>query len=185
MALHRLTALALTGVLALSASGCGGDSPSPSPRTSSAAASPTPTSSGPAAPVLPDIAARHDDVGAKAFVKYWFTVVTYAMHTGDADSIGTVSTNNCQTCANLTKRIRHLRHEGGHVEGGGWTVGGINEGADRADSSRIYRLFVEQPKQSLFDRSGDRVSVTARTGFTADAVVVWRGGWKMRELAKL
>lgn len=185
MALHRLTALALVGALVLGASGCGDDSPSPSPRTSSAAASPTPTSTGPAAPVLPDLATRKDEVGAKAFVKYWFAAVTYAMQTGDADLIETVSTQDCKTCVGLARQIRHLRDEGGYIEGGGWTVGGINPGTERADASRVYRLFVEQAKQSLFDESGGRVSHTARTGFAADAVVVWNDGWKMRELAKL
>lgn len=187
MALHRLTALALTGALALGVSACGDDSPSPAPSTSSAAASPTPSksASGPAAPVLPDLAKRHDEVGAKAFVKYWFAAVTYAMQTGDADALVEVSTTDCKTCAGLAKRIRTLEAEGGHIEGGGWTVGGMNEGVERADESRIYRIFVQQAKQTLFDEVGDQASVTPRTGFAADALVVWRGAWKMRELARL
>lgn len=185
MALQRLTALALVGALALGVSACGDDSPSPAPSTSSAAASPTPSATGPAAPVLPELAARNDAVGAKAFVKHWFAAVTHAMQTGDADLIEEFSTRDCKTCAALTRKIRHLQDEGGYIEGGGWTVGGINEGTERADASRVYRLFVEQAKQSLFDETGDRVADTPRTGFTADVVVVWHDGWKLRELAKL
>jgi hypothetical protein len=69
--------------------------------------------------VLPELAKRNDAVGAKAFVKYWFSAVTYAMKTGDTEPFMAVSAKDCKTCSNLVREIDAIYAQGQlHGEGG-------------------------------------------------------------------
>lgn len=182
MALHRLTALALVGALALGASGCGDDSPAPSPRTSSAAASPTPTpSAGSAAPVLPDLATRKDEVGAKAFVKYWFAAVTYAMQTGDTQPFIAVSAKECTTCSNLKRRLEEIYGAGGSTKESRWELASGLAPDPSADwPFRRFLVQVRQPKHVLRTKNGHQQVPTKV--FPMRVTVVWRqGGWQFQE----
>lgn len=182
MALHRLTALALTGALALGVSACGEDSPSPAPRTSSAASSPTPTA--PAAPVLSDLATRHDDVGAKAFVKFYFAALTYAMKTGDTEPVSSISTDDCNTCSKLIGTIEATYAEKGSLSGNGWTVLALRTVDDRPDGAHVYG-FVRQSSQMQRDSTGSVVAHTPDKKFGIEVLAVWESGWRIREVALL
>lgn len=184
MALHRLTALALMGALALGASGCGDDSPSPSPRTSSTAASPTPSSTGPAAPVLPDLATRKDEVGAKAFVRFYFAALSYAMKTGDTRGVADISHTACKTCSELMESIRTAYDGGGTLAGKGWSVDGVRSVGDRPDGEHVYG-FVTQAPQNYLDKSGRVVKRYDGKKFGVETLVQWKGHWVMREAVVL
>lgn len=184
MALHRLTALAVVGALALGVTACGDDSPSPSPSTSSAAASPTPTSSGSAAPVLPDLAARNDAVGAKAFVKFYFSALTYAMQTGEMDLAAGASAKRCTACNKMLANIRSAYAEGGRITGNGWIVRRMQDVDDRPDGAHIYVLVVQEPQKYL-DAKGRLVDNLERQKYPMELLVVWREGWIIREVALL
>ena len=150
MALHRLTALAVVGALALGVSSCGDDSPSPAPSTSSAAASPTPTATGPAAPVLPDLATRHDAVGAKAFVKYWFDAANFAIATGDVAPVHAVSTDDCGSCRSLIGSVKRVYAAGGRIEGGRLEVDRLeHDGRVPAPTFRFALRLRQQPKREI------------------------------------
>jgi hypothetical protein len=184
MALHRLTGLALVGALALGVSACGDDSPAPSPRTSSAAASPTPTATGPAAPVLPDLAARNDGVGAKAFVKFYFAALTYAMKTGDVELAASASGPKCAACRKMLDNIRSAYSDGGRITGGGWIVRRMQDVDDRTDGKHIF-VFVVQEPQKYLDAGGGAVDHLERKKYAMELLVVWHAGWTIREVALL
>lgn len=185
MALHRLTALALVGSLALGASGCGDDSPSPAPSTSSAAASPTPTATatGPAAPVLPELASRKDAVGAKAFVKFYFAALTHAMKTGDTELMDKFAAKDCETCVGIAKKIRRIYDAGGRNDGGGWQIGRLQYMNDSTDALHHMIVSVTQPPQRLIDQTGKVRQQDPRTDFLFN---VWASqgtnGWRLREI---
>lgn len=187
MALHRLTALALTGVIALGASACGDDTPpetAPSTSTSSAAASPSPTTTGPVAPVLPELAKRQDAVGAKAFVKYWFAALTYAMQTGDTTEVERVSASNCETCKQLIKSVHDAYGGGGTLSGTGWTVDGLRSIDDRGDGEHVFG-FVKQSPQRYLDKSGAVVKRYKGRKFGVETLITWDTHWVMREAVVL
>ena len=179
MALRRLTALALAGVLALGASGCGDDSPTPTPGTSSAAASPTP--SGPVAPVLPDLASRNDAVGAKAFVKYWFATLTYAMHTGHTDLVAASSAKECATCSGIASGIADIYGSGGQIEGGNWVP--ISFVSDPSAPKPLLRWLVQvrQARHEVVGAEAGNGPVAKRV-FSMRVSVVWRSNrWLLQE----
>ncbi|GGO84107.1 hypothetical protein GCM10011584_00880 [Nocardioides phosphati] len=176
MALHRLTALALTGVLALGASGCGGDSPSPTPGTSSAAASPTPTSSGPAAPVLPKAAITKTANGAEAFTKYWFALVTYAMRSGDTKDLRRSAAPECRGCNALIGSVSRVYADGHHISGGGWLVEEIARDTRVVMPYERFAVSVQQPRSEFVDEHGKVLSRGHRERFVLAFSVLWRNG---------
>lgn len=156
MAQHRLTALALAGVLALGVSGCGDDTPpETAPSTTPASASPSATASGPVAPVLPELAKRQDAVGAKAFVKYWFAAVTYAMKTGDTDPFMEVSAKECKTCKNLDVAISDAYQADGRITGGGWVLIGLDPDPRLEPPLFRFAARVLQRTQTVHGTSGE------------------------------
>lgn len=185
MALHRLTALALAGALALGAAGCGDDSPAPAPSTSSAAASPTPSTTGPAAPVLPDVAARNDAVGAKAFVKYWFEAVSFAMHTGDTRLFMAVSAKDCKTCTNLNAKILSMYRSRQRLVGGGWRVVGVEQDPKSKAPFWRFAVKVSQLPQKVVDRRGKVVSRDPQDQALFYAGVQWRDGFEFMGLERI
>ncbi|TCJ28928.1 DUF6318 family protein [Nocardioides jejuensis] len=183
MALHRLTAAAAAGVLVLGLAGCGGD---PQPSASSAAPKPTPSVSatGPVAPVLPDLAKRDDAIGAKAFVKYWFDAVTYAMHTGDTEPFMAVSAKECKTCSNLVREVRAIYDEG-RLSGGGWTVEAVE--ADPKSNAPLYRFAVRvrQAPQSIRHQSGRVTDRQGKQSFLFYAGTRWSNGFEFLGLDRI
>ncbi|MDO7867629.1 DUF6318 family protein [Nocardioides jiangxiensis] len=183
MAPHRLTAPAVAVVLVLGLAACGND---PKPSASSDAPTPTVSSSptGPVAPVLPDLARRNDAVGAKAFVKYWFAAVTYAMHTGDTEPFMAVSVKECKTCSNLKREIEAIYGDG-QLRGGGWVVRAVE--ADPKTEPPLYRFAVrvEQAPQAVMsgrERTSDR---QPRQRFLFYAGARWSGGFEFLGLDRL
>jgi hypothetical protein len=182
MALHRLTALALAGALALGVSACGGETPpETAPSTTPATASPSPTATGPAAPVLPELAKREDAVGAKAFVKFYFAAVTYAMKTGDTESLMAVSAKECNTCGNLIQRIDQIYETGGRVEGGRWAAIAFVEDPGAPKPLLRWLVQVKQAKHRILGAKSGNGPV-AEKFFALRVSVVWRDErWMLQE----
>ena len=135
--------------------------------------------------MLPDLAKRHDDVGAKAFVKYWFDVLSFVLESGDVGDLKAVSMEGCKTCSRLEDGIAAAFADGGSLRGRGWTVLGIRAADDRTDGAHVY-VFVRQKKQVQVDGSGATTRTTPAKQFGAELLLYWRGsGWKMREMVLL
>lgn len=182
MALHRLTALALASVLTLGVSACGDDGPpKTAPSTTAATASSSPT--GPVAPVLPELAKRQDAVGAKAFVRFYFAAVTYAMKTGDTQLMDDYSATDCETCRGISKKVTRIYSADGQNKGGGWHVGRLAYMTDSTVSLAHMTVSVTQPAQRLVDRDGKVWQRDPKTRFLFN---VWAspdgGSWRLREI---
>jgi hypothetical protein len=186
MALHRLTALALTAVLALGVSACGEDTPpQTAPSTSSAASSPSPAATGPVAPVLPELAKRQDEVGAKAFVKYWFAAVTYAMKTGDPSAFVDVSHPKCETCSALAEHITDLEADGSSLEGGGWRVLGVQHDPKTEAPYWRFAVKVAQSKQRVRDANAKVIDASPRQIFFFYVGVTWDEEFRLRGVERV
>lgn len=178
MALHRLTPLVLAGVLALGVTACGDDTPpKTAPSTTTATASPSPT--GLVAPVLPELAKREDEVGAKAFVKYWFAAVTYAMKTGDTEPFMSVSADDCKTCVGLAQAVDDIYEDGGHLVGGGWRVESIERDPRLAPPLHRYSVRVIQPAQRAVAPDGAVTERVGRREFLFFVGAKWADGYSL------
>lgn len=178
-------------VLLLLASGCSdGD---PSPRDPSSTWSPTgkmetPTSAAPdpVEPELPAAAKEATEAGARAFIEYYWELINYAQVTGDVKALKAVSGPNCDGCKAGIRGVRDLYTEGGHVEGGDYTV----------HLDKVNRLNSSDPSISAFEAkisatSDEQVVVAGDGGTTtnpaATSVVVvavaWIGsGWRLEAM---
>ena len=111
------TAAALALVVALA--GCGSNNPKPAPApTKSASTSPSP--SGEVAPTMPPEAKGTDEAAAKAFVRHYLTVFSYAARTGDIADMRLLSASECKACSRLISSISHTYGAGGHADGKGY-----------------------------------------------------------------
>lgn len=158
MAVRRIATATVAAVLCAGVAGCGGDASSADPTpTVNASATPTRSATGPAAPVLPELAKRNDAVGAKAFLKYWFAAVTYAMRTGDTAPFMKVSAKDCKTCPGLEKKIKAVYAGGQRIDGGGWKPSGLD--VDPRLKPPLYRVAVRlvQDKQTIRSSDGSVV----------------------------
>lgn len=175
MAVRRITAAAaVAAVLCAGVAGCGGDASSADPTptvTASASASPSPT--GPAAPVLPELAKRNDAVGAKAFLRYWFAAVTYAMKTGDTEPFMAVSAKECKTCDGLATHIEGLEQDGLALIGGGWQVLGVEHDPKTEAPYFRFAVKVRQLKQRIVNEHEKEVDQSRASVFFFYVGVSW------------
>jgi hypothetical protein len=98
--------------------------PSPTPTASaSPSASSTPTASGSVEPAMPKAATKNSAGGAKAFARYFVDLVNYSGATGDTKTLASLSDPRCDGCTGLLQTIGQLYVDGGHSEGGTWSIG--------------------------------------------------------------
>jgi hypothetical protein len=95
-------------VSALLASGCsdGGEPPATLPSLT--------TSATPSAAVVPRPSGidAPDAIGASAFTRYWFDVLTAALQTNDGSQLEALSDEGCDSCQNFLKAIESARAKG-------------------------------------------------------------------------
>jgi hypothetical protein len=140
-------------------SGCGATDPSataneasdPAPATTAMVPSP--------APVPPAAISNSGLKGAKAAAQYWFDALSYAQQSGDPKPLLTVSTRQCEGCAQLLASIRTAFAGGGSVNGGWYTV---REMTSEEFSAVVPLLSV------VFDR--DALSIVGTGGATMQSV---------------
>lgn len=186
MAVRRIATAVVAAVLCVGVAGCGGDASSADPTpTATASAKPTPSKTGPVAPVLPELAKRNDAVGAKAFLKYWFAAVSYAMKTGDTEPFMAVSAKNCKTCEGLADKIGGIYSKNRRLEGGGWRVIGVEQ--DPGSKGPFWRLAVKvvQPAQRVVGQDGTVVSEDPRDQALFYAGIEWRDGYSFMGLERI
>lgn len=116
-----VAALALLGA-------CSDDDPSPGDPSSTwtpTGKPETPTSDAtekPTEPALPEAATKATEDGARAFIAYYWDLINYAQVTGDVKTLKRVSAPNCRGCAGGITGVEDLYQDGGHAEGGEYTV---------------------------------------------------------------
>ncbi|MFJ3958465.1 DUF6318 family protein [Arthrobacter sp. NPDC090010] len=187
----------------MAACDAGTTTPSPSPAvtataSTSATPSPRPTPSAgykPATatskaqnvpiPVLPEAAKKKTPEGAKAFVGYWTTALSYAYETGDTRYAAPLGTSGCQLCQSLLHALEEKWDDGGWIEGGKITAG-PSEIRARLANERVG--LVAQFNQASFKTHRANGSISESQGIDTLALGIsleFAGGsWRIRD-AKL
>lgn len=151
---RAVAALLLLGLLV----SCSDDAPSSDPPEPTASAtvspSPTETSSGQTAPAIPPVAYEATLPGAKAFLRHYLRVVSYAMRTGDSDTMRELSSASCRACEATRKRVDHVYRLRGRVVTTGWHDELVLEDPSQRLPSRRFFVKIRQGRQTLFDDAG-------------------------------
>ncbi len=133
--------------LALSLAGCGAENPKPAPApTKSASASSSP--SGEVAPTLPPEARGTDEAAAKAFVRHYFALLSYAARTGKVTQLKAAASSKCRSCSRVTSKIVQIYNAGGRLTGHGYELRGspVRQGKSSGDEVTL-RVDVMQFRQ--------------------------------------
>jgi hypothetical protein len=93
--------------------------------------------------------------GLEAFARYWFEQLNFAYQTGDITGVQTVTSPDCQFCANVTNSLTT------NYQGGRWLVGGkivVPSSAstfERGDDGKYQVIVqVQQAAISYYDPGG-------------------------------
>ena len=129
--------------------GTGESSPSPSPDSSPTGSG---TSAGP--PPLPPEARKLTRAGGGAFARHVIQVINYSVATLDTKPLTQLSTSDCDACNSIIDRLASIRRNGGHIEGGRWSVVQVLvlDGGTRA--ARQVNVAVDYAKQISVRRQG-------------------------------
>ena len=165
----RPAVFGLTAMILLS--GCqGGSSPgSPPSETSSTTASPTFSVSAPAAsatpvappavykpadasgkaqnvpvPVMPELAKENSKAGLEAFIRYWYTQLSYSYETGSTDQLTPLSSPTCALCASLRKGVESAWLDGRWITGATIKSATIETDFDPSISTQVAVVQVIQ-----------------------------------------
>jgi hypothetical protein len=180
---HRLV---IATALLLALAGCSDDSPAPKASASTTPATASPSPSGPVAPVLPSAAKANTPVGAKAFARYWFEAISYAMKTGDTKPFDAVAGAHCKPCDGISSRVRRIYGPGGRLSGGGWTPRQLD--LDPYWKGAGYRLAgsIRQAPQKLINEHGKVASQTPEQVYVVRVLVIWtKSGWRTSDLEQV
>ena len=131
--------------LVLVLAGCGADNPKPAPpETSSASPSPS-ASPSVVAPTMPAEAKGTGPGAAKAFVKHYLAVFSYAARTGDVSDLQRLSTNECTSCKDVIDQIRRVYAAGGYARGKGYAAGAMTV---RPNPVSVRTTVIQYPQVS-------------------------------------
>ncbi|WP_404285535.1 DUF6318 family protein [Glutamicibacter arilaitensis] len=203
----RKIAVAQSIVLAcaLTVTACTGGTSPPDPTQSSSPVaqeseptepSPTPTkpkyepatAKGPAKnvpkPQMPELAKKHNEEGAIAFVKHYFDLVNYSLETHTVGDITKVTKRSCKVCGdNLIDPVR------GRAKLKYWQVGGQYE-ADvesvkkTSSTEAILSFSATAQKTEIYSAANKLVArgLASEEPITGITILRWDNGWKMFDL---
>ncbi len=168
----RLTGLAVALVLGLPALvACSDDPPAASPPpTAASAPSPTASTTPPATPsgppTLPAAARGTTPAAAKAFVRYYVSLINYGLETLDSAPLGARSSQSCAFCDGIEKALTRMKRAEGTYSGGRWhllKMGAVarDGGIDVASRIRIERQVIKQRRPPDTARTPQREGVVS------------------------
>lgn len=181
----RVRRLAAAGAAALllpfAACSDGESNADPAEPTSSAAPSPSETAS--AGPTLPPEAQGDDEAAAKAFVEFYFELISEAMVTGDTSAIPQYSTADCQTCKSVPSRIRNVYDKGGRFETRGWIIKKLAPLPLEDPDGKAFILSVRETERRLLNENDELVE-TVKPTLHAMRIRLVHGGpaWRVAQL---
>lgn len=187
MVVRRLLATLVAASLLVSCSDDGprADPPEPTAPATSATVEPSATVT-PTGLEVPPEARGTDEASAKAFVKYWFKVLSQSMSDGQVRSVLDLSDPRCKSCKDLTAAIAEVYAEGGRFKTTGWHVELIAHAPAYTKSKPDYLLRTRHARRTLVGASGTVVDVN-RQETVAMRVVLTRvqDGWRVRVLEQV
>jgi hypothetical protein len=153
---------------------------SSSPRTASVSPD---TSGRPTEPVMPALAKQHSTAGAKAFIRYFVTVLNYSHRAHSTDRLRTLSADDCLVCTVIARSIDAMHRSGGQQTGAEWNCLNV---ASLPRTDPRGRNFVAQIhiRAGKTQRSRGAVTQTIRQRVVHDDFfLLWRAGtWLLQDL---
>ena len=182
--MRRTTVLAGAVIpLVLVLAGCGSDNPKPAPpETSSASPSASPSA---VAPTMPAEAKGTGPEAAKAFVKHYLAMFSYAARTGDVSGMRSLAADGCNSCRELTDKIQKVYEDGGSASGRGYKERVLR--ITESTSSRVVlRGVVIQFAQRSVPSSGASPKTFPRGELQSQFEVVQQAGtWHLKDWSLL
>lgn len=126
------------------------------PTTTSTSAGPTPTattSSALQAPVMPALARENTRAGAKAFVRYYATLINYAWKRGSTRDLRKMGSPGCGGCQAAANGIDEVVSQGGYRRGAEWRPLSVVGIPLQPPTSPILNVAIHV-KQGSFRESG-------------------------------
>jgi hypothetical protein len=160
----------------------------PSARSSQGgAAGTTPAGPGTSSPIGPpqlsDDARAATQAGAVAFVKYWFSALTYATVTGDTAPFQAASATNCAACTSAVQAVHAGWQDGHQLRGGVYTVRDVSaDGFFAVDNAALTTVFDRSPRSTLAG-AGTELGVLPGVTFATCRVLLERVGADWRVLS--
>jgi hypothetical protein len=172
--------------LALSSCSHGADTATPA-RASTTSRSTATASPGspqrPTEPVMPALAKQHSTAGAKAFIRYFVSVLNYSHHAHSTTRLRTLSADDCLVCAVIARSIDAMRRSGGQQTGAEWNCLDV---ASLPGTHPRGRNFVVQIHISRGKTQRSRGAVTQSIKQSVvhdDFFLMWRAGtWLLQDL---
>lgn len=91
----------------------------------------------PTEPTPPAAMERRDVAGAEAFVKYYFELLTFAVHSGETAPARAVALDDCASCRGALRAIERIHAAGGRVTGGAMVATDIGISAAGSPTDKI------------------------------------------------
>jgi hypothetical protein len=160
----------------------------PSARSSQGgAAGTTPAGPGTSSPIGPpqlsDDARAATQAGAVAFVRYWFSALTYATVTGDTAPFQAASATNCAACTSAIQAVHAGWQDGHQLRGGAYTVRDVSaDGFFSVDNAALTTVFDRSPRSTLAG-AGTELGVLPGVTFATCRVLLERSGADWRVLS--
>jgi hypothetical protein len=170
-------------VLALGLGGCAQEQGSATAVGKRQVAQATPRSAVPVPSALP-ITAERSRSGAQEFGKYWFAALNYAIATGDIARLRSASDPGCAACVDAVTNVRTAYSDGGHIQGGAYTVRSVASEEFGLDDRPVLSLFVDRSARSGIGPDGALRDSLPAAGFIACEVTVeWTpAGWRVSSI---
>jgi len=178
MGMLRQTAIA--ALLAVGLVGCGSEAAPPAAtRTSGSTDAPAhSTSPTPTSPVAPAAAKTHTTRGAKAFVRYYMEVITYAEHTLDTRPLEAASLRSCDGCWAGIEGLHKIAKQRGVISGGGVSASGFTTGPIGPDGVVPLAFYETSGKEMVAIPGNGTVMHPAGKHIIGMTLLAVPHGWK-------
>jgi hypothetical protein len=135
-------------------------------------------------PRLNSAARAYTMEGASAFVQYWFAALNYATATGNTGPFTDASDPACAACATVLRVVQSGYQNGGHLEGGGYTLRSVQTDAFFDLNLPTLNVVYDRLPRTAIGPDGQRIQTVPAVTFAVGQVSLVRVSdqWRVREL---
>jgi hypothetical protein len=168
----------LVAGLVLVLAGCSEGDPEPRMAPTESVAS-TPSTSAPTVSPSPSVP------GEAAFIAQFFEEISSAISDGDPSGFLAMTSGRCENCEVIARNLAGAYEDGGHIEGGLWTVKSTSFERQTGVGS-IWNAEVETARERWFDGDDEPIKIVrSDTVEVLIALEATDGGWRVREMRLL
>jgi hypothetical protein len=169
--------------------GCSATSAKPAPLPSeitSSSPSPSVSASVAAAPTLPAEARGTGAKAAKAFVRYYVSLINHAASTGDTVAARRYTASKCRSCEAILAKVDDVYANGGQILGSGWSIRNMSYKPLQPAQRPILSVGILVSRQVMTERRGAEAK-TFPGGHNQLTIQLDRanGDWRVAALERL